>query len=500
MRARPNILLFICDDLRFDALGCMGNSIVRTPNLDRLAAEGVCFEKCYMPGGSSAAVCMPSRAMIHTGRSLFRIEREGQTIPAAQTTLGEHLRGSGYRSFHTGKWHNCRESLARSFEAGDEIFIGGMGDQWNMPLFHHDPSGRYEATMPYVQNPFLEKTVRHRDGDHTSAGRHATEVFVDAARSFVEQQDGTRPFFLSVALTAPHDPRTAPRAFHDLYAPADMPLPGNFLAQHPHDTGELPGFTGSGERLIARDESLAAMPRRPDEIREHIANYYAMISHLDHEFGRLRQALEATGMWDNTLIVFTSDHGLAVGQHGLLGKQCLYDHSVRVPMILTGPGIPEGIRPEATVLHHFLFRTLCELTGLETPATVEEGSLRRAWEGGASVDRVALAYAASIRGLVEANHKLIEYAGPGGYRATQLFHLAEDPSECFDLSRSPGHQARLHVMREQLVELSRRNGDRESAVGRRFWENWSPTRPARSTPHPEAASEPGTPDSFPAPS
>ncbi|RKX31610.1 MAG: choline-sulfatase [Verrucomicrobia bacterium] len=470
MSDRPNILLFVCDDLRFDALGCMGDSVVQTPNLDRLAAEGACFEQCHMPGGTSGAVCMPSRAMIHTGRSLFHIEREGQRMPDAHRTLGEHLKSVGYNTFHTGKWHNCRESLARSFDGGDEIFIGGMGDQWNMPLFHYDSSGKYDARLPRIQNPFHDKAVDHLAADHTSDGRHATEVFVDAATGFLESRDRAVPFFLSIALTAPHDPRSAPQKFHDLYDPGEIPLPANFTAQHPHNTGALPGVTSKGDRLIARDESLADMPRRPDEIREHIADYYAMISHLDHEFGRLRDALERSEQWGNTIVVFTADHGLAVGQHGLLGKQCIYDHSVRVPLIMAGPGIPKGKRPEAMVLHFDLFRSICELIDLEVPETVEGESLIQVWQGGDGREFLYLAYARTIRGLVESGYKLIEYAGPEGYRATQLFHLETDPKETFDLAHSPDHQSRIESMRERLIEISLTNGDRESEVGRVFWE------------------------------
>jgi arylsulfatase A-like enzyme len=472
MPYRPNILLFVCDDLRFDALGCMGDPTVQTPNLDRLAAEGVCFERCYMPGGSSPAVCMPSRAMIHTGRSLFHIEREGQRIPEAHNTLGEHLKEAGYHTYQIGKWHNCRESLARGFVDGDEIFIGGMADQWNMSLYRFDRSGRFDARIPYIQAPLQEKTVQYRNGDHTTEGRHSTDVFIDAARRFLEFHEKDEPFFLSVALTAPHDPRSAPKEFHDLYDRRQVPLPSNFLAQHPHDTGFLPGVTITGNRYLARDESLADMPRRPEEIREHIADYYAMISHLDHGFGRLRQALEDNGKWDDTIVIFTSDHGLAVGQHGLMGKQNVYEHSVRVPLITAGPGIPEGMRPETMVLHYDLFRTLCELTGLDVPDTVEGESLKRVWEVGEGRESIYLAYAQSIRGLVDSGYKLIEYAGPEGYRATQLFDLDKDPEETFDLARSPDHKSRVQTMRTKLIETSHKNGDRESEVGRAFWSDW----------------------------
>jgi len=473
MNLRPNILLFVCDDLRFDALGCMGDPIVETPNLDRLARDGVCFNRCYLPGGSAPAVCMPSRAMIHTGRSLFHIEEEGRHIPVEHTTMGEYMRSAGYRSFHTGKWHNCRESLTRSFDDGDEIFLGGMGDPWNLPLFHFDSSGKYDARIPRIENPFHDKVVDHLAADHTGNGRHATTVFVDAGTRFLESRNDDTPFFLSIALTAPHDPRSAPREFHDLYDPDKIPLPTSFSAQHPHHTGFLSGVTRSGDRSIARDESLADIPRRPDEIREHLSDYYAMISHLDHEFGRLRGVLERNQEWKNTIVIFTADHGLALGQHGLMGKQSVHEHSIRVPLIMAGPGIPQGRSPEAMVMHFDIFRTLCDLLDLEMPETVEGRSLIPVWRGGNGRNSLFLTYARSIRGLIEHGYKLIEYAGPGGYRATQLFHLDTDPKETFDLARSPTHQSRIQSMREKLIETSLTNGDRESEIGRVFWEYWN---------------------------
>lgn len=472
MSSKPNILLFVCDDLRFDGLACMGDAIVQTPNLDRFATDGVCFERCYMPGGSSGAVCMPSRAMIHTGRSLYHIEGEGQTIPETHTTLGEHLGRAGYRTFHTGKWHNCRGSMARSFSEGDEIFFGGMDDQWNMPLYRYDPTGRYDTRIPFVQEPLHEKTIRYRNGDHTSEGRHATDVFVDTACGFIESHEGEDPFFLSIALTSPHDPRTAPREFHDLYDPKQIPLPSSFMAQHPHNTGALPGINREGAPLSARDERLALMPRQPDEIREHIADYYAMTSHLDHGFGRLREALESSGQWENTIVVFTADHGLAVGRHGLLGKQCIYDHSVRIPLLMAGPGIPVGQRPDAAVLHYSLFRTLAELVGLDLPETVEGASLKDVWEGSPGLESIFLSFGRTIRGLVEDNFKLIEYAGEEGYRATQLFNLGNDPKETFDLAPSPEYQERILSMRKKIIANSLTNGDRESATGRIYWRNF----------------------------
>lgn len=455
----PNILLFICDDLRWDALACAGDPVVKTPNIDRLAARGVRFSRCYMPGGTHGAVCMPSRAMVHTGRSLFRIENEGQEIPDTHLSLGEHLQSLGYDACHIGKWHNGKRCFNRLFNQGDEIFFGGMDDQWNMPLYRYDPSGEYASRLPWVRDPKLEKEMRYREADHTSDGRHATEVFCQAASHYLQDRsDNAKPFFLSVALTAPHDPRTAPPRFHDLYPPTEMELPANFLSQHPHDTGQL----------RQRDENLAALPRRPAEIKEHLSDYYAMITHLDEEFGKLLDDLDKQGLAENTIVAFTADHGIAIGQHGLMGKQCLYDHSLRVPLILAGPGLPQGEVCPQLVLHYDLFATFCELLGQDTPQGLDSRSLLPTVSGAPGRDELYLAFGTSMRGLLKGNFKLIEYAAQD-YRATQLFDLEADPLERCDRAHDPEYHQQLNTLRQRLLELSEPTGDRSHPSGQSYW-------------------------------
>jgi arylsulfatase A-like enzyme len=457
MQDRPNVVLFFTDDQRFDTIHALGNAHVQTPNLDALVSSGTAFTRAHIPGGTSGAVCMPSRAMLHTGRTLFHLDREGQEIPAAHTTLGECFQAAGYRTFGTGKWHNGRSSYARSFSCGDEIFFGGMGDHWNVPAYRFDPTGRYDGRCPYVENPFVSNTVSTRECDHIDAGRHSTDLFVDAATRFLGEHDSARPFFMYVSLMAPHDPRTMPARFLDLYPPEAVPLPENFLPEHPIDTGAL--------RI--RDEMLAAFPRTPYEIRRHIAEYYAMISHLDHAFGRLVGALREKGALDNTIVVVAGDNGLAVGQHGLMGKQNLYEHSTRVPLILAGPGIPAGQRCDALVYLLDLFPTLCELCGIRVPESVEGLSLAPALQN--PHDRVRsllyLAYADGIRGVTTGRQKLIEYA----CGATQLFDLSRDPLEMMNLADRAEHGATVTELSGALRRLAAEWDDPKHPVGRAFW-------------------------------
>ena len=462
----PNILLLFTDDQRFDTIRALGNSAIETPNIDRLIARGTTFTHAHIPCGTHGAICMPSRAMLHTGRTLFHLRDSGSSIPTGHTMLGEALRGEGYRTWGTGKWHNGREAFNRGFADGDEIFFGGMADHWNVPAYHYDPSGAYDTRLAYIPNPpaFGNNEIAWRECDHIHAGRHSSEVLCDAAVDYIRRQDGQQPFFAYVSLLAPHDPRTMPERFRSMYPPDHIVLPPNYLGGHPFDNGSL--------RI--RDELLAEFPRTPEEVRRHIAEYYAMISHLDHELGRVLDALDERGLAEDTLVVLAGDNGLAVGQHGLMGKQNCYEHSVRVPLIFAGPGIPRGRRSDAYVYLFDIFPTLCELTGTPRPPSVEGESLVGAMHDTSVTVRDSLyfAYVSSQRAVKNRTHKLIEYAVRDRARQTQLFDLDNDPWETRNIAQAPGSSALLGELRR---EMHRYRNDWEAGhtgVGSSFWERY----------------------------
>jgi len=465
MPDKPNVLLLFTDDQRFDTIAALGNEHISTPNMDRLVRRGVAFTHAHIPCGTSPAVCMPSRAMLHTGRTLFHIEGAGETISPDHVMLGEHFRRHGYRTFGTGKWHNGTESYARSFTDGAEIYFGGMADHWNVPTSDFDPTGEYDNSKPICGNWYLSNEVHLQHCDHIRPGVHSSELLADAAIDFLRGYDGDDPFLMYVSFLAPHDPRIMPQEFLDMYDPADVVLPANFMPAHPFDNGEL----------HMRDEMLAASPRTEHGIRRHIAEYYAMISHLDFEIGRVLDELDARGLTDDTIIVFAGDNGLAVGQHGLMGKQSCYEHSVRVPLIFAGPHLPAGRTRDAYAYLLDIFPTLCDLCSLPVPSSVEGASLVGALHDDDEKvrDTIFAAYLGMHRMVKDRRHKLIEYVVDGAHAQTQLFDLQADPWELTNLADSPAHWDILTRLRVTLTIWRDNWDDQATDWGQQFWSAYS---------------------------
>ena len=444
-RKKPlNVVILFTDDQRFDTIRALGNQGIHTPYLDDLVRNGTSFSNATIMGGTSGAVCMPSRSMLLTGRGLFHIEGTGRRIPEDHVMMPELFRKLGYRTFGIGKWHNGREAFARCFTGGSEIMFGGMSDHWNVPVYAFDPGGTYEKRTPVIEQPFSSNKITYKGYDHIADGIHSSELFADAACRFLEKHDSADPFFLYVAFSAPHDPRTAPQEFLDMYDPEKTSLPPNFLPRHPFDNGEM----------SVRDELLAGFPRTPEEIRRHLAEYYAIISHLDAQIGRILDTLNRTGQAGDTLVVFAADNGLALGQHGLMGKQSVYEHSVRVPLIFCGPRVPRDKKRDDFCHLTDIFRTVCDLAGIRTPPSVEGMSLVPAIRNLAGERREAMyfAYRHFQRAVRTERWKLILYNVRGEVH-TQLFDLENDPWEMNDLAEDASHAARIGELTKLLKAM-----------------------------------------------
>lgn len=416
---KPNILFLFADDQRADTIAAYGNPHIKTPNLDKLVADGFSCRGNYIFGGNSGAVCMPSRAMLMSGKTWFHVDTV--TLKGAKL-LPELLGEKGYVTFGTGKWHNGQESWLRAFQHGKNIFFGGMANHLKVPVRDLGPDG---------------KLTEPRTGE-----KFSSELFADATIEFLKHQDGKKPFFAYVSFTAPHDPRMPPSAYREKYYRNRPPLPANFLPQLSFDNGAMRG---------GRDEDLAAWPRTEKVIRDQLAEYYGMITHLDGQVGRILDALKRSGQADNTLIIYSADNGLALGSHGLLGKQNVFEHSMRVPLIFTGPGIPRG--KSTTTFSYLLdvFPTLCDVIGIQPPPGLEGESLRPLWEGKKDRvrDSVFLPYIQLQRAVRDERWKLIGYPKIGHL---QLFDLQTDPDErtnLIDRADSAEHVQRLMNLMKQ---------------------------------------------------
>jgi len=277
-----------------------------------------------------------------------------------------------------------------------------------------------------------------------SAAEHADETI-----KFLKNHDGKKPFFIYLAPPVPHDPRLAPPQFTKLYDPAKLTLSKNFMPQHPFDNGEL----------HVRDEELAPHPRTPEAMRQHLADYYATISDMDHQVGRVQAAVTERGFADNTIIIFSSDQGLAVGgRHGLMGKQNLYEH-VKPPLIFVGPGIRHG-QSDALVYLYDLFPTICDMANVPAPAVVEGKSLFPVINGTQPRVRATLfgAYRDCQRMIRNERWKLIKY-NAGGVKNVQLFDLKNDPDEVMNLAVDAKHAKELAGLEKQLAQARKEFGD-----------------------------------------
>lgn len=427
MSKRPNIIITIMDDQRADALSCAGHPNLRTPYLDQLVRRGTRFSRAANAGANCDALCAPSRAMLHTGCGFWRMEGDGMQIPKDWPTLGERLQQADYHTHGVGKWHNDTDSYARSFTSGGEIFFGGMGDPWNLHLCHFDATGAYDCRVPVCTDPFAGDSIRMQLGDHIYPGRHVTEIFADAAIEFLDTYDGDEPFLLYTAFTAPHDPSLAPAKWHEAYKAEDIDVLPNWLPEHPFDIGV---------RNI-RDELLAPYPRTEASIRKRLAGYYAMMAHADEQIGRIHEALRRRADADNTLIVHTGDHGIGLGAHGLMGKQNMYQDSLRIPLILAGPDIPAGVEEQRLCYGMDVHRTLLDAVGIETDTAQDSRSLMDDPR-----KELHFGYCDTQRAWTDGVWKVIEYRIANQQRH-QLFHLEKDPLEMKDLSNDPACQDQL---------------------------------------------------------
>lgn len=460
---RPNILFILVDDQSpFDLKVYNPESPLETPHLDRLAREGMVFDGAYHMGSYSGAVCMPSRHMIMSGRTVWHLPNAPQAMQKdlcppglEQQTIPAVFNRAGYATMRTCKQGN-------SYEAANKLF-----------------------------------TVRHDATKRGGTPETGSEWHGDRVMDYLAQRESekdTKPFLIYYGFSHPHDERdgtpellakygavnhtdkSAPPT-ENLTAPK---LPPNYLPAHPFHHGH-PGL---------RDEvAVSGVWERRDErtIRNELGREFACSENIDIQIGRVLAKLEAGGELENTYIIYTADHGMAIGRHGLQGKQNLYQHTWRVPFIVRGPGIEPGSRVEGNIYLLDVLATLCDLAGVAAPETSEGTSFKPVLTGEKQTVRDVL-YGAynggtkpGMRSVKQGDWKLIQYdVMNGSVRETQLFNLKDNPEEFLaehhdpkvialtgvkpephqiNLAGDPQHSAKLAEMQALLLAEMRRLHD-----------------------------------------
>jgi arylsulfatase A-like enzyme len=362
--------------------------------------------------------------MLMAGQSLFHVDNALVRDETWPVTFAR----SGYTTFISGKWHNGAKSVRASFQTGQALFLDGMS-----------------------KNPLNDSVRNLANGELTPvrpAGKHLCAAFADAAIQFI-QNHKSGPFFCYIPFDGPHDPHIVPKDFPIQYDPAKISLPPNFLPEHPFDNGEL----------NVRDEKLLPHPRPPEKVRAMIADYYRYVSYLDMLIGEVLDALEKSPHAKNTIIVFSADSGVARGSHGLIGKQNLYEHSVRVPLIVVGPGVPAGKRTDAMCYLYDLLPTLGGMCGVPAPPKSEGKDFSAALRDPSLPGRSELvfAYMNVQRAIITGDWKLIRYPRAN---QTQLFNLQDDPDEKNNLAATqPARVAELTaLLKKKLAEAGDNKG------------------------------------------
>lgn len=438
--SRPNVLFIVSDDQRADTIGALGNQQISTPWLDKLVKHGSTFTRAIAPN----PICTPSRAEIISGCTGLRngVFDFGGRLSTDLVLLPQALRAAGYHTCYVGKWDFRGEPAACGYEATEGLYRGGSRlPQTNARDFAGRPTTGYQSW-----------TFRAADG--TALPDEGVGLTPDISRLFADaairrlRQKSDRPFFLHVNFTAPHDPLLVPPGREQRMKGERPSLPANFLPEHPFEHGNLRG----------RDELLWRWPRTEEMVRDELAAYYAVIEELDEQIGRILQVLEDEGEAANTLVIFTSDHGLAIGSHGLRGKQNMYEHTVAVPLVMRGPAVPAGKRVEAQCYLRDLYPTICELAHVPPPDGIDGRSLAPVLRGEQQeVHPFVVGYFRDSQRMIRTDRwKLIRY--PQADR-TQLFDLANDPHELRDLSADAKCRTIVADLSDQLAAWQRAHGD-----------------------------------------
>ncbi len=447
---KPNILFIMVDEMKWNVMSCAGHPIVRTPHLDQLAREGTRFETAY----TVAPICTPSRYSFFTSRyAHVHGATDNNTPPREpQLLLPNILKHQGYQTAISGKLHFIPSNLDYSFDSFWSFANEGPGKLPNWPASIEAKQGRGSARRLALQ-PFPKDSLGRDLGKLTYPKEDAQTFWItDRAIDFLDQRDRARPFFLFVSYLDPHSPSHLCEPYWNMFDAEKIPLPPTFRSDPSQPT----------ETAANRHEV-----NDPTIIKALTAAYYAKVTMVDDNVGRLLGKLRERGLADDTLIVFTADHGNMLGDHNRWFKGAMYEGSARIPLLLKAPAnspyaatFNRGQVVSQIVENIDVMPTLCEMAGVPLPEQGIQGRSLTALVAGRAPDWKDRAFAERISSMVRTpQYKLMLDSRAarregGGY---QLFDLQKDPMETTDLVPDPAHATVLKQLKAELDRWQKDN-------------------------------------------
>ncbi|MEW6305258.1 MAG: sulfatase [Verrucomicrobiota bacterium] len=444
--SKLNVLFIAADDLTATALACYGHPLVKSPHLDRLAASGVRFDRAYC----QIPLCNPSRASLLTGlrpdmTGVYDLDRHFRDQRPDTVTLPQLFRQNGYTTARVGKIFH--------YNVPGGIGTSGLDDErsWNQVV---NPKGRDLADEKLITNPTPQAAVGRALSWLRAEGRDEEQtdgmVATEAIRLLEQHRD--KPFFIGVGFFRPHTPYVAPKKYFDLYPLDKVQLP----AAPPDDRRDMPP--------VASYFTNANYGLNEQTLRQALQAYYASVSFMDAQVGRVLDALDRLNLADKTIVVFWSDHGYHLGEHlGLWQKRSLFEESARAPLIIRSPGAKGNGRACSQIVEFVdIYPTVAQLCGLKTPPYVEGRRLRpllenpaRAWNGTAFTQIVRPGDGQPFMGRTVRTDRWRYTEWDGGAKGVELYDHQKDPNEFTNLSADPGYAKTIANLRKLLSTKTR---------------------------------------------
>ncbi len=419
--SRPNFVFFLTDDQRWDGMSCAGNTILKTPNMDRIAQEGVRFENMFV----TASLCGPSRASFLTGKYAHNhdVRRNGLALSLRHRTFPELLKQAGYETAFVGKWHNTDLGRNRNFDYS----------------FGFKGQGRY-------YDPIISENY----GPYKEYKGHVTDILTNKAITFLRKEH-KQPFCLLVWFKSPHRSFHPAKRFKNLYKEEEIPKPPNFDDD----------YEGRPDAVKNANMKIGDFADIPD-YQTFVKDYYRCLAGVDENLGRVLDALKELGFEDNTVVIYAGDNGFFIGEHHFFDKRFMYEESIRVPLLIKYPNLIQSTSVESEmVLNVDIAPTILDLADITIPDDMDGRSIRPILEGKRSMWRKDFLYeyyeypgahsGRKNRGVRTERWKYIHYFEEP--QEFELYDIQSDPHEMKNLIHVPQYKPIVNQLRRRLTEL-----------------------------------------------